>query len=89
MGWDEARSDDANSILSLTQTTHNRTKNKPTFQLALLQAPRFQAGVHDSSLTFLVSIESHQVKHALRCIRAEADGEIAGGCSGGGFAPRK
>jgi hypothetical protein len=40
-------------------------------------------------LTFLVSIKSHQIKHALRRIGAEADDEIAGGFSGGGFAPRK
>ena len=41
------------------------------------------------SSTFLGSRESHEIKHALRRIRAKADAEIAGGCSGGSFAPRK
>jgi hypothetical protein len=40
-------------------------------------------------LPFRVSIKSHQIKHALRRIGVEADGEIAGGYSGGSFAARK
>ena len=32
---------------------------------------------------------SHQIKHTLRRIGAEADAEVAIGFSGGGFAPRE